>query len=204
MTNPSPLSFSDNRSIPQLFRSITLQEWVTCAVIATALGVTYLFWTYLYEITKPFLKPLGLKYLTSGLWIITSVFLSNLIRKPGIALFASIVAALMECVTTQWGWSAFIYGAIQGLGAELVFALFLYRKWSLGVLALAASVSAFCSYTYDYFAYDYANLSVGLNLLQVTSFIISAIVLAAFLSRYLSKRLLKTGLLDQFLIAKHG
>jgi energy-coupling factor transport system substrate-specific component len=69
---------------------------------------------------------------------------------------------------------------------------------------LAASVSAFCSYTYDYFAYDYANLSVGLNLLQVTSFIISAIVLAAFLSRYLSKRLLKTGLLDQFLIAKHG
>ena len=204
MTNPSPLSFSDNHSIPQLFRSITLQEWVTCAVIATALGVTYLFWTYLYEITKPFLKPLGLKYLTSGLWIITSVFLSNLIRKPGIALFASVVAALMECVTTQWGWSAFIYGAIQGLGAELVFALFLYRKWSLGVLALAASVSAFCSYTYDYFAYDYANLSVGLNLLQVTSFIISAIVLAAFLSRYLSKRLLKTGLLDQFLIAKHG
>ena len=87
-----------NKSIIQLFRSITLQEWITAAVIAAALGVAYWAWTLVYEFTKPFLKPFGLKYLTSGLWILGSVFLSDLIRKPGIALFASIVAAFVESI----------------------------------------------------------------------------------------------------------
>lgn len=200
MTNPS----IHNRSIAQLFHSITLQEWITCAVISTALGVAYWAWTLVYAFTTPFIEVYGLKYITSGLWIIASVFLSDLIRKPSIALFASIIAALVEGIITQWGLSAVIYGVIQGLGAELVFAAFSYRNWSIGVLALAASVSAFASYTYDYLTNDYAQLSVGLNLLQVGSFMISAVILAALLGRYLSKRLLKTGLLDSFLIAKQA
>ena len=200
-TEPTP--YTESRSIVQLFRSITLQEWVTCAVIAAALGVAYWAWTLVYELVKPALKPFGLKYLTSGLWILASVFLSDMIRKPGIALFASIVAAFVEGIITQWGLSAVIYGVIQGLGAELVFALFAYRSWSIGVLALAASVSAFFSYTYDFFTSDYAQLAPWFNLIQVTAFIISAVILAAVLSRYLSLRLLKTGLLDNFLIAKH-
>ena len=132
-----------------------------------------------------------------------SVFLSDLIRKPGIALFASIVAAFVESIITQWGMSAVIYGVIQGLGAELVFAVFAYKNWSLTTLSLAAAVSAFFSYTYDYLTNEYANLATSLNLLQVTSFMISAVVLGAFLSRYLANRLLKTGLLDNFLIAKN-
>ena len=192
-----------NKSIIQLFRSITLQEWIPAAVIAAALGVAYWAWTLVYEFTKPFLKPFGLKYLTSGLWILGSVFLSDLIRKPGIALFASIVAAFVESIITQWGMSAVIYGVIQGLGAELVFAVFAYKNWSLTTLSLAAAVSAFFSYTYDYLTNEYANLATSLNLLQVTSFMISAVVLGAFLSRYLANRLLKTGLLDNFLIAKN-
>lgn len=204
MTTPSPSASNlNNISVVQLFRSITLQEWITTAVIAAALGVAYWGWTLVYEATKPFLKPFGLKYLTSGLWILGSVFLSDLIRKPGIALFASIVAAFVESLITQWGMSAVIYGVVQGIGAELVFFFFGYKIWSLPVLSLAAAVSAFFSYTYDYLTNDYASLSTGLNLLQVTSFMLSAVVLGAFLSRYLSNRLFKTGLLDNFLIAKY-
>lgn len=204
MTNHiSTSGINSPTSITQLFRSITLQEWITAAVIAAALGVAYWAWTLVYEFTKPFLKPFGLKYLTSGLWILGSVFLSDLIRKPGIALFASIVAAFVESIITQWGMSAVIYGVIQGLGAELVFALFAYKNWSLPTLSLAAAVSALFSYTYDYLTNEYASLSMGLNALQAISFIVSAVILGAFLSRYLANRLLKTGLLDNFLIAKN-
>ncbi|MGL4766618.1 MAG: ECF transporter S component [Formosimonas sp.] len=198
MTHPS----TQNRSIVQLFRSITLQEWVTCAVLAAALGVGYWAWTLVHDLAKPMLKPLGLKYLLSGLWILASIFLADLIRKPTIALFASIVAATVEGIITQWGLSAIISGLIQGLGAELIFLLFAYRNWSLGVLALAASVSALFSYTYDFYVKDYAQLSMSFNLIQVSAFVVSAIILAACLSRYLSHRLLKTGLIDVFLIAR--
>lgn len=186
----------------QLFQSVTLQEWITASVIATGLGVSYLFWAYLYELSKPLLKPLGLEYITSGLWIIASIFVSNLIRKPGIALFTSLVAALVESMVTQWGFSALIYGFIQGLSAEIIFVLFLYRNWSLGVLCLAAATAAFFSYSYDYLIYDYNQLLLEITILQLASFIISAITLGAVFSMYLSKRLLKTGLLDSFLIVQ--
>lgn len=203
MTNPS-ISTPNlaKTSVFALFRSITLQEWITTAVLSAALGVAYWAWTLVYDVTNPFLESFGLKYLTSGLWILGSVFVADLIRKPGIALFASIIAAYVEGVITQWGMSAVIYGVIQGVGAELVFALFLYRNWSLRTLAIAAAVSAFFSYTYDYLTNDYASLSPVLNAFQVVIFIFSAVILGAVLSRYLSQRLLKTGLLDNFLIAK--
>ena len=64
-------------------------------------------------------------------------------------------------------------------------------------------MSALFSYTYDYLTNEYASLSMGLNALQAISFIVSAVILGAFLSRYLANRLLKTGLLDNFLIAKN-
>lgn len=201
MTNAS-FPISKKPTIIELFRSISLQEWITAAVIAAALGVAYWAWTLVYDLLKPALKPIGLEYLTSGLWILASVFLSDIIRKPGIALFASIIAAAVEGIITQWGMSAIIYGLVQGIGAELVFAFFAYRAWSLPALCVAAGFSAFCSYLYDFVTLDYSSLSLGLNMLQSLSFIASAVFLAAFLSRYLSNRLLKTGLLDNFLIAK--
>ena len=98
--------------------------------------------------------------------------------------------------------SALIYGLVQGLGAELVFALFLYRKWNWSVLLLAASMAAVFSFGYDYLSQEQANLSIVFNAIQLAVFIISSWVFAAALSRYLGKRLVKTGLLDGFLIAR--
>ncbi len=190
------------KSLLELFRSITLQEWITCGVLAASLGVAFWSWTIIHDLVKPFLKPLGLKYLLAGFWLISSVFLSYLIRKPGVALFASIIAALVEGMITQWGLGAVLYGFIQGLGAEIIFLLFAYRIWSLPVLCAAATMSALTSYAYDYLTHDYHQLSLSFNLVQLITFIFSAIIFAAILSRYLAKRLVKTGLLDTFLIAQ--
>lgn len=209
MTNPSivsktPISNASlhNASPLQLFRSITLQEWLTAAVIGAALGVAYFGFTLFYEVVKPVLKPLGLKYLTSGLWMLAPVLLGNLVRKPGVALFASVLAALVQGTYSEWGMAAsLLYGTLQGVAVELVFLVFLYRKWSIGVLALAASLSATCSYAYDYYVSD-RNLAMAFNLIQWAGFVVSAIVLAACLTKYLSARLLKTGLIDTFLIAR--
>lgn len=200
-------SFSSSALEPRspfaLFRSITLQEWVTVAVMAAAMGVAYWAWTLVYDFLKePLLKPLGIKRALDGFWLMAPVFFGYMVRKPGMALFGSLVAAGVEGIITQWGMSALIYGLVQGLGAELVFALFLYRKWNWPVLILAASMSAFFSFAYDYASQEQANLSVTFNAIQLLVFIVSSWVFAAGLSRYLGNRLLKTGLLDGFLIAR--
>ena len=187
-----------------LFKSITIFEIVLTTVVAVALGISFWGWTFIYEIAKPFLKVSGLSYLAAGFWIFASVFLSQIVRKPGIAIIASIIAAFVESLLTHWGIMSVLWGIVQGVGAELVFMFFLYKKWDLKVLILAAAVSATFSYVLDFCLYDYKNLSLGFNLVQLISFIISSVFLAGVLSDITSKRLAKLGLLDQFLIAKNS
>lgn len=204
MTSSFSSSAIHPRSPLALFRSISLQEWVTVAVMASAMGVAYWAWTLVYDILKePLLKPFGLKRALDGFWLMAPVFFGYIVRKPTMALFGSIVAAAIEGIITQWGMSAIVYGLIQGLGAELIFALFLYRRWGWFVLLLSASMSALFAFSYDYLTHDQANLSFIFNSIQLTISIISSWIFAACLARYLGNRLVKTGLLDGFLIARN-
>lgn len=185
-----------------LFKSITIFEVVLTTVVAVALGVAFWGWTFVYEIAKPLLKIYGLSYLTAGFWIFASVFLSQIVRKPGIAIIASIIAAFVESLLTHWGLMSVVWGVVQGMGAEIIFFAFAYKKWDLKVLVLAALFSAFFSYSLDFALYDYGNLSFSFNLIQLISFLFSAALLAGWLSAVISRRLVRLGLLDQFLIAK--
>jgi energy-coupling factor transport system substrate-specific component len=61
-----------------------------------------------------------------------------IIRKPGAAFFTELLAALVSALLgSQWGFTALISGALQGLGAEIIFAIFAYSQWRLWVAVLA-------------------------------------------------------------------
>ncbi len=183
-------------------RSLTIFEIVLTLVLAVALGVAFWGWTFVYDLAKPFLKVAGLSYSVAGFWILASILVPYIVRKPGVALMASIMAAFIESLLTHWGLMSVVWGLVQGLGAEIVFLSFFYKRWNLPVLLLAAAVSAFFSYALDYFYYDYRSLTAGFNILQLSSYIISALFFAGILSYMLGRRLVKLGILDQFLIAK--
>ncbi|MBY0414697.1 MAG: ECF transporter S component [Bdellovibrionales bacterium] len=185
-----------------LFESLTIFEIVLTLVLAVALGVAFWGWTFVYDAFKPLLKVAGLSYLVAGFWILASILIPYIVRKPGVALMASIMAAFIESLLTHWGMMSLLWGLVQGLGAEIIFFMFFYRKWNLPVLMLAATLSSLFSYSLDYFLYDYKALSAGFNLLQLSSYIVSSIFLAGFLSYVLGQRLVRLGILDQFLIAK--
>lgn len=166
------------------------------------MGVASWGWTFIYDVAKPFLKLSGLSYSVAGFWILAPIFIPFIVRKPGVAFIASVMAALVQSLFTHWGVLSLLWGAIQGIGAEFVFFFFGYKNWKLGILLLASSVSATFSYGLDYFIYNYHLLSLEFNLLQLITFIFSAIFFAGFFSFSMGKRLLRLGLLDQFLIAK--
>ncbi len=184
------------------FKSLTLFEIVLTFVLAVALGVAFWGWTFVYELAKPALKVMGLSYLTAGFWIMASILIPAIIRKPGVAILASIMAAFVESMITHWGLMSLMWGLVQGLGAEIIFFIFAYRRWNIVILSFAAALSATLSYGLDYFIYGYHSIDLKLNILQLGSFILSAIFFAAISSDLLSKRLLRLGILDQFLIAK--
>ena len=183
--------------------TLTIFEIVLTLVLSVALGVAFWGWTFVYDLAKPFLKVAGLSYLVAGLWILASILLPYIVRKPGVAIIASVMAAFIESLLTHWGMMSLLWGLVQGLGAEIVFFLFAYRRWNLGVLTLAAILSSLFSYALDYFIYDYSSLSLSFNSLQLGSYIVSAIFFAAVFSYLLGERLVRLGILDQFLIAKN-
>lgn len=200
MTTTSHASATRTQSIiQQLLKNYTIFEMVFICVSSVALGVAFWGWTFAYEITKPAFKLVGLNYLAAGFWIFASVFIPLIVRRPFVAIVASVIAAGVEGVITHWGAMALVWGLVQGLGAEMVFASTGYRKWSLPLVVFAAMMSATASFILDYFYYGYSQLATQLQMTQYLSFVVSAAVLAGFLSYVLVARLKKLNLLHRFL-----
>ena len=118
---------------------------LTIAFLGAALGVAFWGWGVFYNgpITALKIGYAPLMGLFSGPWFLAGVVGGLVVRRPGAALFCEVVAALVSMLPgTEWGATVLISGVLQGLGAELVFAIFGYKVFSVGVAALAGALSA--------------------------------------------------------------
>ena len=118
--------------------------------------------------------------------------------KPGAALFAETLAAFLELTLgNQWGvGGSLIVGIIQGLGAEIAFAVFAWKKWNIGTTILSGALAGVGCWAY------YWATNPGWNGLRVTWYlvgsIISGVVIAGVVVWYLSRALAVTGALERF------
>ncbi|KGJ77512.1 membrane protein [Cryobacterium roopkundense] len=125
-----------------------MREWrvvdiIVASVVSVAVGVIFWAWSAGYAgiavLTAAF-PPLGGLY--GGGWLIAGVIGALVIRKPGAALFCEVLAAVVEAMLgSAFGLGVIIAGLVQGVGAELVFAAVLYRRFTLPVALLAGAVS---------------------------------------------------------------
>lgn len=176
-------------------KGLKLTDILITIVIAAVFGVIYRVWGPMYDILKPF--GLHAEQLSYGMWFMAATFAFLVIRKPGVALLAEVAAATIEALFGgSWGVSTLVYGLLQGLGAELVFALFLYRRTNVGVTILASFASAVLSLFVDsYYGYidqltfwNYC-LFIGLRLL-------GSALIAGIFAYYLAGALARTGVLS--------
>lgn len=114
---------------------------VVAAIIAVASGVIFWGWDIvcsaplaLFEGVTP-----GFEGLLNGFWLFAGPLAAIIVRKPGAALFAETLAAFLELTLgNQWGvGGSLIVGIIQGLGAEIAFAVFAWKKWNIGTTILS-------------------------------------------------------------------
>ena len=190
-----------NQSQPRRFAPWRVVDIVVAAVIGVAVGVIFFGWDFVYgPITKPIeaLLP-GAQAILYGVWLVAGVLGGLVIRKPGAALFVELVAANVEALLGgPWGgFNTILSGLVQGLGAELVFAIFMYSSWRLGVAMLAGAASGVAMAIRDVITSYAASGGVFIAVYFVCS-VITGAVIAGLGSWYLVRALARTGVLSRF------
>ncbi len=182
------------------YRTIDL---VTIATLAVALGVTFWAWGKAYAGLSGFAvfsypPSVGL---LGGPWLMAGVVGGLIIRRPGAALATEIAAAAVSGLVpggTEWGMSVLVSGFWQGLGAELVLAVFLYRRFSLPVAAIAGAMAGAVESVYEWFAYYEGVFSTTDRLAHLGFFALSGAVIAGGGGWLLTRALARAGVLDAF------
>jgi energy-coupling factor transport system substrate-specific component len=177
-----------------MFAQWKTRDLIITAALAVALGVLMWAWSVLYQGGEAIFSKVGANLLY-GVYFLPGILIPYIVRKPGAALLGSTLAAAVEIMGTQWGLPAIIYGVLQGLGAEAVFAARGWKDYRFVMLAIASILSMVFGFVFEYWQYSYAQLE---PLVQAAYFLLripSALVLAAWLGKALADALARTGVL---------
>jgi energy-coupling factor transport system substrate-specific component len=172
---------------------------VVTAAIAVAFGVVFWAWNFVWATAGPMFAAVPpAQNILYGVWLIPAVLAGLVVRKPGAALFAELVAASVSALLgSQWGLDTLASGALQGLAAEVAFAAMRYRVWDLRTACLAAALSAIAAWVHDMPLY-YPDLTLTDQLVIGAFMVVSAVLIAGLGSVWLMESLAQTGVLAQF------
>ncbi|MDM4764182.1 ECF transporter S component [Galbitalea sp. SE-J8] len=173
---------------------------VVASVLGVASGLIFWAWNAGYQGPSALLEPVlpGLQGLTAGPWLFAGVLGGLVIRRPGAALYVELVAAFFSMLFgAQWGVDTLLSGLLQGLGAEIVFALFLYRRFGPGVAALAGAAAGLLEVPHELIAW-YPGSSALFVTVFTASLVVSGAVIAGIGSWIIARALAATGALSRF------
>lgn len=179
-----------------------IKEVVLLVVLSVACGVLYLGWSTLWLPISAIVGPVGANFMF-GIWVIASPIVALIIQKPGAALIAEVAAASVELLTgSHFGLSALLIGVFQGVGAEIAFAIFRYKKYHVSVLMLSGALAAVGSMVYSLLANGFSYYTTTTLLLTFIIQVISGMLLGGLLALGIVRALTQTGVLNSFRIAK--
>ena len=175
------------------------RDIVVTAVIAVAFGVVFWAWDTVWNVAAPLfgaVKPL--EYVISGVWLMPAVIAALVVRKPGAALFAELVAAIVSAMLGNvWGMDVVLSGFVQGTGAELVFAFTLYRSFGLPIALIAGGLAGVGEALHDlpvYYPSNGIEFQAAVALLEV----VSGVLIAGLGGWLLVRALRRAGVLEGF------
>jgi len=172
---------------------------VTAAVLGVASGVLFWAWGLAWTPLSTLLAfTPGLSGLLAGGWLFAGILGGLVIRKPGAAVFTELVAATVSAlIGTQWGFETLIWGAIEGLGAEIVFAILLYRVWAFWVAPLAGVGAGIAVAILDTNFSSIAAFDPAAKVVYAISAVVSGAI-AGVLSWVAMRALARSGALSRF------
>jgi energy-coupling factor transport system permease protein len=196
VTAPTTVRPATRQGVGRRWRVVDL---VVASVLAVACGALFLLWNIASVGPSQLLTPVlpGLQGLLNGPWLIAGPLAGLVVRKPGAALYAELVAAALELlILPTYGPVVLLSGLVQGLGAEVVLALLLYRHFGVLVGLLAGAGAGLAESVLDLLSYypgSKAAFVVGYSLSTIVSGAVIGVI--AWL---LVRALAATGVLDRF------
>lgn len=170
-------------------KKLKFTDLLITIMIGVVFGVIMKFWDDLYTVVKP-IMPVA-RQLIYGMWFMVGPFAFLLLRKPGTALIASIAGASLSAFAGH-GLEVLMYGFVQGLAAELLFAAFRYRKYSILIAGLAGVASCVASFLLD-LVYGYAALETWALIVKYGLRAISAFIFTGVFAVLIVRALEATG-----------
>lgn len=174
-------------------------DYVTTAVLGIAVGLVFwvlaLSWKVLELAFQAFPPSIGL---IAGLWVLAGPLAGAIIRKPGAALLCELIAAIVEAVLgSHFGATVLLSGLLQGLGAELVFAAFGYKRFTLWVTAASGMLAAAFMAVSENIMYN-AEWQFGFQAIYAVCAIISGLVISGIGAWFAYRAIAATGALSSF------
>jgi len=189
------MTFTDTDA-PRGWRTVDI---VVAAVVAVTFGVVFLAWNVVNDAAGPlfaFLKPL--QAILYGVWLLPGVLVGLIVRRPGAAFLGGFLSAAVSVVLgSPYGIDALVSGAIQGGGAELGFALGLYRNWNLPFAMLAGALAGLAAAVHDVIVY-YPDTGADYWAVYGGAAMLSGVVIAGIGSWLLLRALIGAGVLSDF------
>lgn len=184
-----------------------LQDIIFVAMLCVVFGVIYLGAVWLIAPLSAIFTPLGYANLGTeiifGIWFMAATIAGYIIQRPGVSIVAEILASLIEVLLgNMYGPMVIVAGLVQGLGAELVFAAYKYKKYDRTSMYLASFGCCITGFIWSFIRSGYGKFSIGILVLYFIVRAISSLFFAGILTKAMADGLNKTGLLKSYALGK--
>lgn len=178
-------------------RGFGLKEILAVVTLGVVFGFLYYLlvqgWNALAVAMGPF-GDLAQNVLIGG-WFVVAPLALFVVRRPGAGLVAEIMASIVEFVFlgSPVGPILLLSATVQGLGSELGFALFRYRRYDLVAFLVSGLTTAVFSFVYSTIRFGW--LGQTLFETRLALHLTSGLVLCGVLGWLIARALLRTGVL---------
>ncbi|OIM70824.1 ABC transporter permease [Oenococcus oeni] len=179
----------------------SLLDFIFLALISIFFGFIFCIWAFAYNAIAAVLTPLGLSPFandaTLGPWLMAGPMAGYILRRPGASIIGETLAGIVEMVFgSQWGIMDIVAGAIQGLGTEIGFAAFRYRRWDKTSLSLSVLTSTIVTFIWDLFRNGYLHYTLLLLIALFITRLISVTVFSGVIVYFTEKLISKSAILS--------
>ncbi len=188
------------------FSKINLKDVIMISLISVVFAVIYLGAVYGASSLAVILTPFGLSVFANeivfGIWFMAATFAAYVIRKPGVAIIAEMLAAFLEVLMGNfYGPIVFVSGFIQGAGAEIAFASTKYKKFDMKTMFLASLGCTVLSFIWGFFRSGFFDLEIGLLVIMFAVRLLSAYIFSTLGSKFLADSLARINVLKGYAIS---
>ncbi len=191
------------KAITKTKKGWQLKDIIMIGILGLIFAAIYLGAFYLSQAIGVALTPFGLAAfnfeIVYGVWFMAATLAAFILQKPGVALVTEVLAAFLELLMGNFP-LVITTGLVQGIGLELGFAVFGYKKYNLASMCVSATFACVLSFVWTYFTNGYAAIETSMLIAMFAVRLGTSLLFAGVLSWLLGKGLARTGVLKGYAI----